>query len=96
MLTYIIIALAFLNMYLGYKNVQLEQKLSGSKKKLTIKSKEYRSERIWALIVILQVIISALDKTDYRFIGLAFQVTSLGLMVKLLIDEFALKRKKDN
>ena len=96
MLSYFIILLAFLNMYLGYKNVQLEQKLSGSKEKLTIKSKEYRNERIWAAIVILQVIIGALDKTGYRSIELAFQIASLALMVKLLIDEFALKRKKDN
>ena len=96
MSSYIIIVLAFLNIYLGYKNVQLEQKLSGSKEKLTIKSKEYRNERIWAAIVILQVIIGALDKTGYRSIELAFQIASLALMVKLLIDEFALKRKKDN
>lgn len=96
MSSYIIIVLAFLNIYLGYKNVQLEQKLSGSKEKLTIKSKEYRNERIWAAIIILQVIIGAFNKTGYLFIALAFKIASLALMVKLLIDEFALKRKKDN
>lgn len=95
MLSYVIIALAFLNIYLGHKNVQLEQKLSGNEKELSIKSKEYKSERIWAAIVILQVIVRAFDKTGYLFIALAFQFASLGLMIKLFIDEFALKRKKD-
>ena len=96
MSSYIIIVLAFLNIYLGCKNVRLEQKLSGNEKELSIKSKEYRSERIWAAIIILQVIISAFNKTGYLFIALSFQIASLALMVKLLIDEFALKRKKDN
>ena len=95
MVSYVIIALAFLNIYLGCKNVRLEQKLSGNEKELSIKSKEYKSERIGAAIVILQVITSAFDKTGYLFIALAFKITSLGLMIKLLIDEFALKRKKD-
>lgn len=94
-MAYAIIALAFLNMYLGYRNVQLGHKLSGSKKELTFKSKEYRNERIWIAVIVLQIIIIALDGRGYRFADLTLQITSLGLMVKLLIHELLLKRKKD-